>query len=62
MHLHELKRADHHAEETTAWQKKLLSIATWVEALAIKRWSIYRKKAFLSPKRMWPVILKPYRS
>jgi arsenate reductase-like glutaredoxin family protein len=33
------------------WQKKLSSIATSVEAPAIKRWSIYRKKVSRLPKK-----------
>ena len=47
-------------ERRPKWLKsKSPSTVMWGEVLAIKRWSIYRKKASSSRKRMSPIIPKP---
>ncbi len=48
--------------EEGTWQKKCLSIAMLVEAPAIKRWSIYRRKAFPTQKKMSHVTHRPCRN
>ena len=49
-------------KESEMEKSKSLCIATSVEGRAIRRWSIYRKKALSLPKRTWRTTPRPCRN